>query len=86
MNGILWPVALAIGGLSHLPGPLGAVLRLVDLINPLHYLGMTTSDGPMSAEQTLGYPMPADERALIVWCLALGFCAIAVYVWPRREA
>jgi hypothetical protein len=87
LAGILWPVALAVGGLSDvLPGSIGAILRAINLLNPLHYLSSTSVHDDAHASTSLQAPVPAGEGALIVWCFTLAFCALAIYLWPRKEA
>ncbi|MGA2395927.1 MAG: hypothetical protein ABSH03_21520 [Candidatus Lustribacter sp.] len=86
LAGILWPVAFVVAGLSHLPGSIGAIMRALDVINPLNYMSSTSVDGTTGSATVLQGPMPADERALIVWCFTLAFCALAIYLWPRKEA
>jgi hypothetical protein len=83
--GILWPVALVALGVAHVPGVYGAVARLVDVINPLAYLGGFTVDGS-GAHDTSLWTMPLEARALAVWVLTAAFCAIAVTFWRRKEA
>jgi hypothetical protein len=86
LAGILWPVAFVVTGLSHLPGSIGAIMRAIDVVNPLHYMS-STSVHDNTTTTTIGQGgMPGDERALIVWCFALAFCAISIVLWPRKEA
>jgi hypothetical protein len=85
MAGILWPVALALEGLGELHGNIGAVIRALDLFNPLAYLNNMASGAPDWAESVIGQ-IPFDTRGLMVWLLAAVFCALAVAIWPRREA
>ena len=84
IGGILWPVALVAFGLGKVPGELGDAARTLDLINPLAYIGfggVTISTG----EEAL-WQLPLEARALCVWLFAAAFCAIAVTLWPRKEA
>ena len=73
MAGILWPIALVCQGLASLGGTIGQTIRAIDVLNPLTYLSSIANAG---AEAALG----------IVWLFALVFCALAVVIWPRREA
>jgi hypothetical protein len=73
MAGILWPIALVCQGLGSLGGTIGQTIRAIDVLNPLAYLNNIANAG---AEAALG----------IVWLFALVFCALAVVIWPRREA
>ncbi len=85
VGGILWPVSLLLIALAKAPGPLGALSRGIDLFNPLAYMSGVSyhsSTGPEDAISTLSL----DERLIAVWLLAVVFCAVAVYLWPRREA
>lgn len=84
LAGILWPVALVVGALSQLPGSIGTIMRAIDVLSPLHYMSSTSIHGDTNPVQQGA--MPADERALIVWCFALAFCALAIVLWPRKEA
>lgn len=87
LAGILWPVALAVGGLSDvLPGSFGEIVRAINVLNPLRYMSSTSIHDAARASTSLQAPLPADERALIVWCFTLAFCALAIYLWPRKEA
>jgi len=84
IGGILWPVALTIDGLAQVPGVVGSLAMAVDVVNPLAYVG--SSFGSSSgARATLNF-VPADVRALAVWLFAVLFCAVAVTIWPRKEA
>jgi hypothetical protein len=71
MAGILWPVALLLEALGQLQGSIGAMIRAIDVVNPLAYL---TNIGKGPADQAL------------VWFFAAAFCALAIAIWPRREA
>jgi hypothetical protein len=85
MAGILWPVALVIEGLGELHGSLGAIIRAVDVFNPLAYLN-NMSNGPSDQAEQFLAQMSFETRDLIVWLLAAVFCALAIAIWPRREA
>jgi hypothetical protein len=85
LAGILWPVAIVLEGLGDLRGTLGAVVRGLNVLNPLAYLNDMIGAKPDQAE-TMIRQIPLEVRALTVWLLALLFCAIAVAVWPRKEA
>ena len=83
--GILWPVALLGLGLGHLDGPFGAIMRGINVINPLAYMSgvhFTASGASQDAVTTL----PMELRPLAVWLFAALFCAIAVTLWPKKEA
>lgn len=86
LAGILWPVAFVVAGLAHLSGSIGAIMRALDVLNPLNYMSSTSVDGSTGSATVLQGPLPADERALIVWCFAFAFCALAIGLWPRKEA
>jgi hypothetical protein len=84
VGGILWPVAFVALGVASIPGIYGVLARAFDVINPLAYI-----DFNVNGNSRLGgglWTLPADERALIVWLFAAVFCAIAVTMWPRKEA
>jgi hypothetical protein len=84
-GGILWPVAFVMLGLSKVPGPTGAIARMIDIINPLAYMSGVTFDSN-GAHQNAVWDLPVDERTLIVWAFAVVFCAIVIALWPRKEA
>jgi hypothetical protein len=100
LSGILWPVALVLAGLHSLPGPAGAIVRAVDVLNPLVYLNnsthtaggrtMTISAGGGDATQPGEMPFvaqaPAELRALLVWLFTLAFVSVAIAIWPKKEA
>ena len=85
ISGILWPVAFVALGLGKVPGVLGAIARAFDVINPLAYMGGFSSDSGGVHQQAL-WVLPVETRALAVWLFAALFCAIAIAVWPRKEA
>jgi hypothetical protein len=87
LAGVLWPVALVLVVLAGvLSGSLGALVRAINVLNPLHYMSSTTMHSDPGSATVLPGSLPADERALIVWCFTLAFCALAIYLWPRKEA
>lgn len=86
LAGILWPIAIAVGALSQLAGSFGAIMRVLDVANPLHYLSTTSIGGGTHSATAAQAGLPSDERLLIVWCFTLAFCALAVILWPRKEA
>lgn len=86
LAGILWPIAFAVGALSQLPGAIGAVMRALDVLNPLHYMSSASIEGGTGRAAVVPQVLPADERALLTWFFGLVFCAIAVCIWPRKEA
>jgi hypothetical protein len=85
MAGILWPVALALEGLGELRGSLGAVIRALDVFNPLAYLN-NIGNGPADQAEALVGQISLATRGITVWFLAAVFCALAIAIWPRREA
>lgn len=84
LGGILWPVMLLFEGLAGLRGTAGTLARAVDVINPLAYLGTNVHVETGIDDAVWG--LPTDEKLVIVWAFALAFCAIAVTLWPKREA
>lgn len=81
LGGVMWPVALGVGGLTQVPGITGALARLVNVLNPLSYLSNTSSGNHVFfAPET-----SPDMRALIVWGFSAVFLAIAVAIWPKAE-
>ena len=85
LAGILWPIALVLEGLGDLQGNFGAIVRGLNVINPLAYLNDMTGSHTDAAE-TMIRQIPLEVRTLTVWFCALVFCAIAVALWPRKEA
>jgi hypothetical protein len=79
LGGILWPIAFVVLALTNVPGPIGAIARVIDTINPLRY-------PPGFSDAKAAQPMSLDTRVLCVWFFSVLFCAIAVTVWPRKEA
>lgn len=81
LSGIMWPVMLAIGALTQVPGITGAIARLLNIINPLAYMSnsSSTSHGVSLMQQ------PVEVRALLVWLFTAAFCAITIALWPRKE-
>lgn len=86
VGGVMWPVSFLCIGLAQIGGPVGAIGRAINLINPLAYFsGSRVSDsGALSLDSVFGFPV--EERALIVWLLAALFCLAATLLWSRREA
>jgi hypothetical protein len=85
VGGILWPVAFVALGTAHIGGPIGVVAHALDVINPLAYMsGVTGSEHGVQTNSL--WVLPVDERALIVWLFGALFCAIAIALWPRKEA
>jgi hypothetical protein len=82
ISGILWPVAFAVSALTQVPGITGALFRVLDVINPLAYLSNTAA----GAHSAPVLNLPLELRALTVWGFSILFCAIAVAIWPRKEA
>jgi hypothetical protein len=83
--GIIWPVALLLLGLAKIDGPLGAIVRVIDVINPLAYMSGVNVDEHGSHTQAVT-TLPSDLRPLVVWMFAAVFCAIVVALWPKKEA
>ena len=83
VSGVIWAAAFGIGALTQVPGAIGTVAGVLDILNPLSYMGKSSAaHGPFVAAQAA----PAEIRTLIVWCFTAVFCAIAVTIWPRAEA
>lgn len=85
ISGILWPVALLLLGLSKIDGPFGAIVRAIDVINPLAYMDGVKYDSTGASAQAVTMLAP-DLRPLAVWLFAAVFCAIVVALWPKKEA
>jgi hypothetical protein len=83
--GILWPVALLALGLSRIDGPIGAVARAIDVINPLAYMSGVQFSSHGSAQQAVTV-LPLELRPLAVWLFAAAFAAIVIALWPKKEA
>jgi hypothetical protein len=84
--GFLWPAALIVGSISGLGGAIGAIILILNVVNPLAYLGHLSSSNDVSSTSTGYWHLPVDERALAVWALSVVLSAIAVVLWQRREA
>jgi len=85
ISGFLWPAAFVGLGLSKVPGALGVIARAFDVVNPLAYMNGTLGNAG-GVHQTSLWPLPVETRALVVWLFAALFCAIAITLWPRKEA
>jgi hypothetical protein len=85
LAGILWPIALLDIGLCQIGGPTGGVAHALAIVNPLAYMSGVAFDAHGATDNSI-WQQPADERALAVWFFAVLFCALAVTLWPRREA
>lgn len=83
--GLLWPVCLLLLALAHAPGSIGAISRAIDVVNPLSYMSGVQFSAQGAAQEVVS-TLPLELRVPVVCLFALLFCAIAVYVWPRREA
>jgi hypothetical protein len=83
--GIIWPVALLALGLARVHGPLGAVTRAIDVINPLAYMSGVQFSSNGTQQQAIT-TLPLELRPLAVWLFAALFCAIVVTLWPKKEA
>jgi len=88
LGGILWPIAFVALGVADVPGPLGIAARALDVINPLAYMeGFSSTSAHTTTLHTNSlWQFPVEERALIVWFFTVLFCAIAIAIWPRKEA
>jgi hypothetical protein len=85
VGGILWPVAFLLLGINAVPGFFGAVAHVLNVINPLAYLSGLHFTSASSVDQSI-VQATLEVRALEVWVFAALFCAIAVTLWPRKEA
>ena len=85
VGGILWPVALLALGIAHAPGVYGVFARALDVVNPLGYMSGFSVNSSGGHGESL-WTLPVEERALIVWLFTAAFCAIAIALWPRKEA
>jgi hypothetical protein len=85
ISGILWPVALVALGLAKIDGPVGAIVRAIDIINPLTYMS-GTHFGAGGAQMESISSLAPEARLLVVWLFSALFCAIAVALWPKKEA
>jgi hypothetical protein len=83
--GILWPVALLALGLTKVGGAIGAIAWALDIINPLAYMSGVTFDGHGPHQNSI-WNLPAEQSALVVWLFSVFFLAIALAIWPRKEA
>jgi hypothetical protein len=82
LAGVMWPIAFTLGLATQVPGVIGEFARIINVVNPLSYLSNTSSGSHVYAAAA----MPANERAAMVWCFTAAFCAVAVVIWPRKEA
>ncbi len=85
LSGILWPVALVAYGLGKVPGTVGDAARTLDIINPLAYIGGIAINAAGAHQEAL-WQLPVEARALCVWLFAGAFCAVAIGLWPHKEA
>jgi hypothetical protein len=91
MQGVLWPIAFALAGLTQISGAVGQIARALDYINPLSYLSSSSSTNGTHGDfaHVVASPMNAmssSEKMLIVWFFTIVFTAIAVAIWPKKEA
>jgi hypothetical protein len=86
----LWIGAILLGALrGAFGGVLHAIISVLNILNPLAYTSTSigASDGTVSAANAPSFwQYPVEERAIVVWLLAVAMCAIATAVWSRREA
>ena len=82
LGGLMWPIAFAVGALTHVPGVTGALARAANVFNPLSYMSNAASSGshPYAAP-----PMPPETRALFVWGFTVVMLAVAAALWPKAE-
>jgi hypothetical protein len=85
LAGILWPVALLDIGLCQVAGTTGTIAHVLAIVNPLAYMSGVAFDAHGVTDTSI-WQQSADERALAVWFFSALFCALAVALWPRREA
>jgi hypothetical protein len=85
VGGIIWPVALLLLGLTKINGPVGAIVRAIDVINPLAYMSGVNVDAHGSHQEAVT-TLPLELRPLAVWLFAAVFCAIVIALWPKKEA
>lgn len=85
IGGILWPVALGLAGTAHIDGPAGELARALDVLNPLAYMSGIAHTSEGIVEPSL-VAAPIEIRLLAVWLFAAAFCAVAIVLWPKREA
>jgi hypothetical protein len=87
VSGIIWPVALLLLGLGQIDGPVGAIVRALDIFNPLAYISGTDMKVHANGQnvQTVS-PLPLEFRLLAVWFFSALFLAIVIALWPKKEA
>jgi hypothetical protein len=91
MQGVLWPIAFALAGITQIDGTVGRIARAIDVINPLSYMSSSSSTNGTHGDyaHVVASPMnamPSSEKMLFVWFFTIAFTAIAVAIWPKKEA
>jgi hypothetical protein len=83
--GLMWPIALILLPLGMArSGFLHAVALVLDVFNPFAYVNTnSTAAGNLVTSGVWQVALPL--RALEVWLLAAAFCALAIWIWRRRE-
>jgi hypothetical protein len=75
-------------GSSRLPSPYGALVGVLNYLNPFAYYGPVNIDqkhGPIVFEFTRYLPLDLGVKIACVWLLAAVYMAIATYGWKRLE-
>lgn len=89
VQGLAWPVALMIPGLSmiaEVPDSvvlrvIGVVLAVVNFVNPMRYIGIGASKAELVAN------VPSHEmRIVMLFALALAYGVLGIWQWNRVEA
>lgn len=90
VQGLAWPVALVLPGLSLIgffadsPSPLRVihyVIATVNFINPMRYIGLNAD------KSTLAMLVPSHElRIVMLIALAIAYGAVGIWQWNRVEA
>jgi hypothetical protein len=82
--GGLWPAALFVQlATGEYGATLDAVVHAINFFNPLAYASSSSSSGHSGASY---WQYPIEERALVVWILAVALGALATIIWKQREA
>lgn len=86
VQALAWPIALILIGLRALPlGPVWhALMGLINVINPLIYIGFPTLSSSFSLAAGSGMSPIIADFALVL--LAVGGWAVATTQWRRLEA
>jgi hypothetical protein len=83
--GFLWPVALGLSVLRWIGGPIGNVLHVLNVINPLAYFSSLRTT-PHGVVVSAFWMYDIQSRVLVVWLLAIALLGVTTFVWTRREA